>query len=80
MIKIRLARKGAKKNPFYHIVVIEESAKRDGKPLDTIGYWSPTGPRGANKTSSKLQINKKSLDSWLTNGAKVTAAVKKLLE
>ena len=57
MIKIRLARGGVKKKPFYRIVAIEESRKRGGKPLDVIGYWNPQ--------KSDLKINKDKLKATL---------------
>ncbi len=71
MIKIRLARGGTKNKPFYRIVAIEESRKREGKPLDILGYWHP------GKDTKK--IDKKKLKFWIERGAKVTKAVEKLL-
>jgi small subunit ribosomal protein S16 len=71
MIKIRLARGGTKNKPFYRIVAIEESRKREGKPLDILGYWHPA------KDTKK--IDKKKLKFWIERGAKVTKAVEKLL-
>lgn len=72
MIKIRLARGGEKNNPFYRIVAIEESRKREGKPLDILGYWYPS--------KDDLKIDRKKVKSWRDKGAKTTAAVDKLLE
>lgn len=71
MIKIRLARGGTKNKPFYRIVAIEESRKREGKPQDILGFWHPA--KGTKK------IDKKKLKFWLERGAKVTKAVEKLL-
>ena len=71
MIKIRLTRGGTKNKPFYRIVAIEESRKREGKPLDILGYWHPA------KDTKK--IDKKKLKFWIERGAKVTKAVEKLL-
>lgn len=71
MIKIRLARGGSKNDPFYRIVAIEESFKREGKPQDTLGFWHPA------KDTKK--IDKKKLKFWLERGAKITKAVEKLL-
>jgi small subunit ribosomal protein S16 len=71
MIKIRLARGGTKNKPFYRIVAIEESRKREGKSLDILGYWHPA------KDTKK--IDKKKLKFWIERGAKVTKAVEKLL-
>ncbi len=71
MIKIRLARGGAKNAPFYRIVAIEEGRKRGGKPLDILGYWHP-------KKDVK-KINKEKLSNWKKRGAKTTKAVEKLI-
>ncbi len=72
MIKIRLARGGAKNNPVYRIVVIEAGRKRGGKALEVLGYWHP-------KKNVK-QISKDKLKHWVSMGAKTTKAVDKLLE
>ena len=71
MIKIRLSRGGTKNAPSYRIVAIEESHKREGKPLDIIGFWHP-----AKKVK---KINKERLDAWIAKGAKTTKAVDKLI-
>lgn len=71
MIKIRLARGGTKNKPFYRIVAIEESRKREGKPQDILGFWHPA--------KDIKKIDKKKLKFWLERGAKVTKAVEKLL-
>lgn len=72
MVKIRLARGGAKNNPFYRIVVIEESRARSGKPLDILGYWYP-------KKDDK-KIDKEKVQKWVGKGAKLSKAVATLLE
>lgn len=71
MIKIRLARGGAKNSPFYRIVAIEEKRKRGGKPLDILGYWHPK--------KEIIKISKEKITSWKKKGAKTTKAVDKLL-
>ncbi len=71
MIKIRLARGGAKKKPFYRIVAIEGRRKREGKALEIIGYWHPN--------KNVIDINTKKLDKWVSNGAQITEAVQKLI-
>lgn len=71
MIKIRLTRKGAKNNPVYRIVAIEKTKKRDGKPLEILGYWYPK--------KGEKKIDKKKLKKWIDKGAKTTPAVDKLL-
>ncbi len=71
MIKIRLARKGKKNNPFYQIVVIDDSKKRGGKSVKRLGYWDAY--------KNKLQINKEEISFWLSKGAQLTRAVEELL-
>ena len=72
MIKIRLARHGAKKAPFYRIVAIEKSRKRNGMPLDILGFWKPS--------KSELKVDKDKLSQWVKNGAQVSDVVKELIE
>lgn len=71
MIKIRLARGGMRNDPSYRIVAIESSNAREGKPLDTIGFWHPR--------TKKFKINRKKYDSWVKKGAQTTKAVTVLL-
>ena len=74
MVKIRLQRAGAKKAPFYHIVVADSRSPRDGKIIDQIGTYDPmTNP-------STIVINKEKLATWTKNGAKPTDSVKALIE
>ncbi len=72
MIKIRLARGGAKNNPFYRIIAIDERRKREGKPLDIIGFWYPA--------KGDIKIDKNKVKAWIEKGAKTTKAVDKLLK
>ncbi|BCX14916.1 MAG: 30S ribosomal protein S16 [Patescibacteria group bacterium] len=72
MIKIRLSRVGKNNNPFYRIVAIEETKKREGKANNVIGFWNPK--------ENKIEINKEKLDKWLKMGAVLNQSVKKLLE
>jgi small subunit ribosomal protein S16 len=71
MIKIRLSRGGRKNNPVFRIVAIEQNRKREGKPLDIIGYWHPT--------KNIKKINKQKLAHWISLGAQKTQGVEKLL-
>ena len=74
MVKIRLQRAGAKKAPFYHIVVADSRSPRDGKIIEQIGTYDPmTNP-------STIVVNKEKLATWTKNGAKPTESVKALLE
>ncbi|MGD8744341.1 MAG: 30S ribosomal protein S16 [Candidatus Woesebacteria bacterium] len=72
MIKIRLSRRGAKNAPFYRIVAIEHTRKREGKPVDVLGHWHPS--------KNVVKIDKKRIKEWVGKGAKVSKAVKELLE
>ena len=74
MVKIRLKRVGAKKAPFYHIVVADSRSPRDGKIIDQIGTYDPmTNP-------ATVVVNQEKLATWTKNGAKPTESVKALLE
>ncbi len=74
MVKIRLQRAGAKKAPFYHIVVADSRSPRDGKIIEQIGTYDPmTNP-------ATIVINEEKLATWTKNGAKPTESVKALLE
>lgn len=74
MVKIRLQRFGAKKAPFYHIVVADSKSPRDGKIIEQIGTYDPmTKP-------STIVINKEKLEQWMKNGAQPTDTVKTLIK
>ena len=73
-VKIRLRRMGAKKAPFYRIVVADSRYPRDGRFIEEIGYYDPT------KEPSVVSIDKEKADKWLANGAQPTDTVKKLLK
>ena len=74
MVKIRLQRQGAKKAPFYHIVVADSRRARDGKIIEQIGTYNPmTEP-------STIVLNKEKVETWIKNGAKPTDTVKALIE
>ena len=73
MVKIRLQRVGAKKAPFYHIVVADSRSPRDGKIIEQIGTYDPmTKP-------AKVIIDEEKLATWTKNGAKPTESVKMLI-
>ena len=74
MVKIRLKRMGAKKKPFYRIVVAEHTSPRDGRFIEEIGYYNPiTEP-------AELKIDAERAKQWLQNGAQPTDRVRKLLK
>ena len=74
MVKIRLQRAGAKKAPFYHIVVADSRSPRDGRIVEKIGTYDPmTKP-------STIVLNKEKLEQWIKNGAQPTDTVKSLIK
>ncbi len=74
MVKIRLQRQGAKKAPFYHIVVADSRSPRDGKIVEKIGTYDPmTNP-------ATIVLDNEKVATWIKNGAKPTDTVKALIE
>ncbi|MCL2371786.1 MAG: 30S ribosomal protein S16 [Defluviitaleaceae bacterium] len=74
MVKIRLKRMGAKKAPFYRIVVADSRTPRGGKTLDEIGTYDPT------KQPSELKVDVEAAKNWVAKGAQPTDTVKALLK
>ena len=74
MVKIRLKRMGAKKKPFYRIVVADARSPRDGKTLAEIGIYDPT------KNPSELRLDAEEAKKWISNGAQPTETVRSLLK
>ena len=73
-VKMRLRRMGAKKAPFYRVVVADERAPRDGKFIDEVGYYNPlTNP-------ADIKFNVEKTEKWLNDGAQPTETVKSLLK
>ena len=73
-VKIRLKRLGAKKTPFYRVVVADERSPRDGKFIEEIGYYNPlTDP-------VDIKIDREKATKWLANGAQPTETVRTLLK
>ena len=72
-VKIRLRRMGAKKAPFYRVVVADSRSPRDGRFIDEIGYYNPVA-----KPEAEVKINAEKAEQWLNNGAQPTDVVKKL--
>ncbi len=75
-LAIRLARGGAKKRPFYRIVVAEKSAPRDGRFVERLGFYNPMVPRD-HPERYKLDVEK--AKDWLAKGAQPTDRVRRLL-
>ena len=74
MVKLRLRRMGAKKAPFYRIVVADSRYPRDGRFIEEIGTYNPR------TTPSTLTIDRERADYWIKNGAQPTDTVKALLK
>jgi len=72
-VKIRLARAGAKKHPFYRIVAADARDPRDGRFLEKLGTYDP------NADPLKLEVNRPRIDYWLSVGALPTQTVRRLL-
>ena len=74
MVKIRLKRVGAKKQPFYRVVVADSRSPRNGRNIEEIGYYNPlTDPAEVNIDGEKAK-------KWIANGAQPTDTVKSLLK
>ena len=73
-VKIRLRRMGAKKAPFYRIVVADERYPRDGRFIEEIGYYDPT------KEPTVVSLDADKAKTWLANGAQPTDTVKVILK
>ena len=73
MLKIRLTRMGAKKNPFYRVVVADSRSPRDGRFIETIGTYNPL------LNPAEVSINEELALQWLANGAQPSDTVRNLL-
>ncbi len=76
MVTIRLSRGGAKKRPFYHIVVTDSRNKRDGRFIERLGFFNP----GAKGAEEPLRIDRDRVDHWISKGAKPSDRVSSLLK
>lgn len=74
MVKIRLARGGAKKQPFYHIVVTDVRNKRDGRRIERIGFFNPV----ARGKEERLRLDLERVEYWKGVGAQLSLRVKHL--
>ncbi len=73
-VKIRLRRMGAKKAPFYRVVVADSRYPRDGRFIEEIGYYNPM------EKPAVIKIDTEKADKWIANGALPTDTVKSLLK
>ena len=74
MVKIRLRRMGAKKAPYYRIVVADSRCPRDGRFIEEVGTYDPT------IEGEKLKVNMERVQYWIANGAQPTDTVRGLLK
>ncbi len=73
-VRIRLTRKGTKKRPFYRIVAADSEAPRDGKFIEILGHYDPM------KDPAVIKVDEDKVNSWLDKGARVSEAVRGLLD
>lgn len=73
-VKIRLSRHGAKKKPYYRIVVSDSRSPRDGKFIEQVGSYDPKAASGG------VKINKEKVEKWLRQGAQPTQTVSELIK
>lgn len=72
MLKIRLKRLGAKKAPSYRIIVINSTTKREGKPIQELGFYNPK--------TKEMRLDKAAAESWISKGAQPTETVAYLIK
>jgi len=75
MVKIRLSRGGAKKSPFYHIVVSDSRTARDGRKIERVGYFNPM----ARGKEERLHVDLARVEYWHGEGAQMSDRVKSLI-
>lgn len=73
-VRIRLRRMGAKKAPFYRVVVADSRSPRDGRFIEEIGYYNPT------TEPATIKIDEEKANKWINNGAQPSDIVKKLFD
>ena len=72
-VKIRLRRMGAKKSPFYRVVVADSRSPRDGKCIEEIGYFNPM------VEPAEIKLDMEKVEKWIRNGAQPTERVKSII-
>ena len=72
MLKLRLKRIGRKRSPAYRLVIMENTTRRDGRPVEEVGYYNPISKE------SKFEVEK--IQKWLSHGAQPTEIVSSLLK
>lgn len=75
MVKIRLARAGAKRRPFYHVVVADSRSRRGGRFIERVGFFNPI----ATENEERVRIDTARVEHWQSCGARASDSVAKLL-
>jgi small subunit ribosomal protein S16 len=76
MVKIRLTRGGAKKRPFYHIIVTDSRSARDGRNIERVGFYNPV----AQGNEKRVELNAERITHWVNNGAQMSDKVRDLFK
>ncbi|MDX1692350.1 MAG: 30S ribosomal protein S16 [Ketobacteraceae bacterium] len=76
MVTIRLARGGAKKRPFYHLIVTDSRNSRDGRFIERLGFYNPC----ARGQEERLRVDVARVEHWVGQGAQVSPRVKRLVK
>jgi len=76
MVVIRLTRGGAKKRPFYHVVVADSRRARDGRSIERVGFFNPRATGG----EEKLRLDLERIEHWIGTGAQPSDRVKSLIK
>ena len=71
MVKIRLTRGGAKKRPFYHIIVTDSRSARDGRNIERLGFYNPVAAGG----EKRVELDTARVQHWVGNGAQMSDKV-----
>lgn len=75
-LKIRLARGGSKKRPYYHVVIADVRSPRDGRFIERVGKWNPMLP----KDGARVELNEERIKHWMEQGALPTDRVLRFLD
>jgi small subunit ribosomal protein S16 len=76
MVSIRLSRSGAKKRPFYHLIVTDSRNRRDGRYIERLGFFNPVGK----ESEENLRIDIERVNYWISQGAQPSDRVASLLK
>ncbi|MHB8912233.1 MAG: 30S ribosomal protein S16 [Lysobacter sp.] len=76
MVKIRLTRGGAKKRPFYHIIVTDSRSARDGRNIERVGFYNPVATGG----EKRVEVDIDRVNHWVSKGAQLTDKVAVLVK